>query len=410
MTYSDNEILEFCEENDVKFIKLAFCDAFGKQKNISIMRSELPMILNSGISFDASAVSGFGDICHSDLFLSIDKSSLAVLPWRPSHGRVARFFCDVKYRDGRPFESDNRAILRAAMSRALSMGIRLDFGAESEFYLFKTDEDGRPTETPLDNAGYIDAAPDDKGENVRREICLTLEEMGIEIERSHHEEGPGQNEVDFKYSDPMTSADNVIAFKAAVSSVAARNGLYASFMPKPIDGKSGNGFHINISISNKNKTQGEELLFFFLGGVMKRIAEITAFLNPDSESYKRLGSCKAPRYITWSRENRSQLIRIPATLDTNTRFELRSPDCLANPYIAFALLIHAGLDGIERKASPPEECNANLFELDETAAASYTRLPQSLSMALDLAKRSDFVKGVLPERIIECYVKKAETI
>lgn len=408
MTYSDSEILDFCEENDVKFIKLAFCDVFGKQKNISIMQSELPMILKGGISFDASAVAGFGDICHSDLFLTPDKSSLALLPWRPSHGRVARFFCHVKHADGSAFESDNRAILGAAMARALDMGVRLDIGAESEFYLFKTDEEGKPTETPLDNAGYIDAAPDDKGENVRREICLTLEQMGIELERSHHEEGPGQNEVDFKYSDPMTCADNVIAFMAAVSSVAARNGLYASFMPKPFENESGNGFHINISINTKDKNCEEQMLMSFLGGVMKRIAEITLFLNPDDESYKRLGSCKAPKYVTWSRENRSQLIRIPASLDGKTRIELRSPDCLANPYIAFALIIHAGLDGIENGATPPSECNANLFELDGEKTAEFERLPQTIAMAADLAKNSVFVKKALPERVINCYIKKAE--
>ncbi len=405
MSGIDDEVLRFCEDNDVQFIKLAFCDAFGRQKNISIMRAGLESALENGVSFDASAVAGFGDVENSDLFLFPDKSSLCVLPWRPAHGRVARFFCDVCGADRTPFAGDARYLLRGAVARARKAGIRLAFGAESEFYLFKTDENGKPTDVPLDGAGYIDAAPEDAGENVRREICLTLAEMGISIERSHHEEGPGQNEIDFRFSDPMTCADNVVSFKAAVSSVAARNGLYASFSPKPCALESGNGFHINISLE-KDGADGGALRDGFMAGVMARVCEITALLNPDDESYKRLGALKAPRYVTWSRGNRSALVRVPKTTDGSARMELRSPDCLASPYLAFALLIHAGLDGLEKGLAAPPEFAGNAFAATKEQLSGLATLPASFAEALGLMAKSDFVRGVVPQKLIECYLLK----
>jgi glutamine synthetase len=242
MLYKENDAIEFIAENDVKFIRLAYCDIYGTQKNVSIMPSELKRAFKEGISFDASAVLGFGEEVRSDLFLFPDPSSLALLPWRPSHGRVVRFFCDIKHPDGTLFELSSRLILKNAVRYAAEKGFRISFGAECEFYLFKCDEEGNPTDIPFDNAGYMDVSPIDKGENVRREICLTLEEMGITPEASHHEEGPGQNEIDFKYGDPIVSADNVTTFKWVVRTIAARNGLFATFDPKPLKDQSGNGF------------------------------------------------------------------------------------------------------------------------------------------------------------------------
>lgn len=292
MKYSINEVKQFVKEEDVKFIRLAFCDIYGKQKNISIMPGELDRAFNYGIAFDASAVDGFGGDVHSDLMLRPDPSTLSVLPWRPEHGRVVRMFCDVLYPDGTQFECDVRSMLRKAEDMAKKDGISFVFGNEMEFYLFKTDDDGKALNEPYDNAGYMDIAPEDKGENVRREICLTLEQMGIIPESSHHEEGPGQNEIDFRYSSPLTAADDAVTFKAAVKTVAARNGLYADFSPKPLEGKPGSGMHINISVKGRD----ENLLPYVLSGMLDRISEMTVFLNPSEQSFKRFGSQKL-RYI-----------------------------------------------------------------------------------------------------------------
>lgn len=243
MKYSKQEVMQYVEEEDVKFIRLAFCDVFGKQKNVSIMPEELPRAFEYGIAFDASAIAGFGDESRSDLLLHPDAETLMILPWRPEHGRVVRMFCSISYPDGKPFACDTRTLLKQAAAQAAAEGYAFAFGAEQEFYLFKLDEDGEPTQEPYDKAGYMDIAPEDKGENIRREICLTLEQMGIRPESSHHEEGPGQNEIDFRYSDPLTAADNVITFQTIVRTVAHRNGLFADFSPKPLKEKPGNGFH-----------------------------------------------------------------------------------------------------------------------------------------------------------------------
>ncbi len=400
--YNDSEILSFCEENDVKFIKLALCDVFGRQKNVSIMASELPRALAGEISFDASAVAGFGDVARSDLFLAPDKSSLALLPWRPSHGRVARFYCDVVTADGAPHPSDCRALLRDAAARAESEGLSFEFGAESEFYLFLTDESGAPTLTPVDRAGYIDAAPDDRCENVRREICLTLDEMGISVERSHHEEGPGQNEIDFRYSDALTCADNTVTFRAAVSAVAARNGLHASFDPKPMPHESGSGFHINLSLARDH--DGERLQSV-LAGILRRARETAVFFNPSRRSYERLGSDKAPCSVSWSHENRSALVRIPASRGSSSRVELRSPDGLCNPYLAFALLIEAGLEGARDGLTPPPESSGDLFARSGAAEL----LPADLTEALALARSSEFLQSALPQGIFAAYLARGNT-
>lgn len=398
MIYTAREVYDFVRQEDVKFIRLAFCDVNGKQKNISITPDELPRAFSDGISFDASAIKGFGDEVGSDLLLFPVPSTLNILPWRSSHGNVIRMFCSMKYPDGTQFEKDSRMILQRAVDAAAAKGVSVQFGAEFEFYLFNTDEKGMPTDEPFDRAGYMDVAPEDRGENARREICLTLLEMGIKPESSHHEEGPGQNEIDFRYSDAMTAADNAMNFMTVVKAAAQRNGIYADFSPKPLPGESGNGLHINMSVKTAD---GEDHTNAFMAGILAHIKEMTAFLNPTEDSYKRLGEKKAPKYITWSPENRSQLIRIPAAKGEYRRIELRSPDPTANPYIAYALLIMAGLDGIERDLTAPEAVNVNLYKADSSVTEPLDRLPASLDEAIAVAEGSDFVRGVIGMNITD---------
>lgn len=400
MDFTEQEVRQYVEQEDVRFIRLAFCDVFGKQKNIAILPTELERAFRHGIAIDASAIAGFGGEVRSDLFLRPDPTTLASLPWRGENGKVVRMFCGVAYPDGTTLETDSRALLRKAVERSEKLGISFAFGTEMEFYLFKTDQDGEPTRIPFDRAGYMDIAPMDKGENVRREICLTLSQMGIQPECSHHEEGPGQNEIDFRYSDPLAAADNAVTFRAVVEAIVARNGLAADFSPKPLPDQAGNGLHINISVESRD---GRDLLPQVMAGIMARIREITAFLNPTEDSYLRLGSRKAPGYISWSSENRSQLIRIPATPGLHKRAELRSADPGVNPYLAFALLMHAGLDGIEADMPLPPSADCNLFTAPEEVLRNFRRLPASLRQANDLALHSDFVRRYVPQAIIAAY-------
>ena len=402
MKYSKEEVIQFVAEEDVKFIRMAFCDIYGKQKNISIMPGELERAFEYGIAIDASAIDGFGGEVHSDLFLHPDTSTLCVLPWRPEHGKVVRMFCTVTYPDGTPFEADTRALLRKASEDAEKEGISFAFGSEMEFYLFKCDENGEPTNIPYDNAGYMDVAPEDKGENVRREICLTLERMGINPESSHHEEGPGQNEIDFCYSHAITAADDALTFRSVVLAVAARNGLCADFSPKPIENKAGNGMHINFSAK---RADGADIMPHVIAGILAHIREITAFLNITESSYKRFGSNKAPKYISWSGENRSQLIRIPAAQGEYRRAELRSPDPVCNPYLAFTLLIRAGLDGVKNNMVLPVAADINLYTASEEVTAHYEKLPETLEEAKAAAKASAFVAENLPASIIADYTE-----
>ena len=403
MKYSKEEVMQYVQEDDVKFIRLAFCDVFGKQKNISIMPEELPRAFEYGIAFDASAITGFGDETHSDLLLHPDPETLTLLPWRPEHGKVVRMFSSISYPDGTPFECDTRNLLRQAVKDAKQAGYTFAFGAEQEFYLFELDEKNNPTKKPYDEAGYMDIAPEDRGENIRREICLTLEQMGIRPESSHHEEGPGQNEIDFRYSDPLSAADNTLTFQTVVKTVCRRNGIYVDFSPKPLDGKPGNGFHINISVKADD---GSDQLYHMIAGILSKVKEMTAFLNPTEESYKRFGVDKAPKYISWSSENRSQLVRIPAAVGEYRRAELRSPDPAANPYLAFALMIYAGLYGIENKLTMPEAADINLYKADSKTLANYKTLPNNLSSACAIATASDFIRAHIPTSILDIYCSK----
>ncbi len=402
MKYSAQEVIQYVNEEDVKFIRLTFCDVYGNQKNISIMPSELSRAFEYGIAFDASSIDGFGDEMHSDLFLRPDPETLAVLPWRPEHGRVIRMFCTITRPNGEIYEGDTRNVLKKAINDAKEKGIEFYFGSELEFYLFKLDEKGEPTKEPYDNAGYMDLSPADKGENIRREICLDMEKMGMSPESSHHEEGPGQNEIDFRYSNPLTAADDAMAFKTLVRTIAYRNGLCADFSPKPIKDKPGNGFHMNLSVKDDD---GHYKLTQVLAGIMEYIEQITVFLNPTKESYERFGADKAPRYISWSSENRSQLIRIPAASGEYRRAELRSPDPKANPYLAYALLIYAGLYGIENDLSLPPAAEINFFKANKADAKKYKELPETLDEAKTLALGSEFVKKHLPKEIIDIYCK-----
>lgn len=408
-----HEVLRFVEENDVKFIRLVFCDIFGMQKNISIMPWELPRAFEQGISFDGSAVRGFMNVNESDLFIVPDATTLSILPWRPSQGRVIRFFCDINYPDGTPFEGNSRNLLQKATCEAERMGYVCKIGSECEFYLFETDEKGYPTHIPHDYAGYCDIAPKDRGENVRREICLSLEQMGIQPESSHHEQGPGQNEIDFRYSDALTAADNLVNFRAAVRNIAARNGLYATFLPKPLPNQSGSGLHINLSLykdgvnlfktSREDHSQEAES---FMAGILRYISDITVFLNPLPNSYRRFGAFEAPKYVTWSHRNRSQLIRIPASAGEFCRMELRSPDPSCNAHLAFALLLFAGLEGIRKQMVLPAPQDFDLYHINPEKLQKIEQLPKNLGEAIRKAEESEFVRRIVPEHLLQNYCKE----
>lgn len=411
MDYTVSEVLQFVQENDVKFVRLAFCDIFGTLKNIAIMAGELPDVFAYGKAFDASAVKGFMYEGETDLVLFPDPATLMVLPWRPQQGRVALFFCDIRHPNGEVFDGDGRFLIKTAMAYCAQMGYTAAIGTECFFYLFETDEKGGPTNIPFDRAGFFDVAPLDKGENIRRQLCLSLEEMGLHPESSHHEQGPGQNVIDFRYSDPLRAADHMISLKSAVQSVSAVNGLYASMMPKPLKGESGNGVHLNLSLMK----DGENIFASpekglcatarqFIAGILSHIREITLFLNPVMESYQRLGSADAPKFVTWSWQNRAQLIRIPVSSRGKSRIELRSPDSCMNPYVAFALVLMAGLDGISKKLELAESTNVDLHKVEKGHIQDIQVLPENLREAAMLARDSDFVRGILPERMLAAFV------
>ena len=400
---TNEDVMELMEEENVKFIRLAFFDVFGNQKNIAIMPGELPRALKYGISIDASAIHGFSTEEKSDLFLKPDVSTVSIVPWRPVDGRVVRMFCDICYPDGRPYEKDTRYMLTQAVKAAAEKKVSVNFGPELEFYVFRKDENGNRTTEPIDHAGYMDCEPMDRGDNIRREICFTLIDMGITPEASHHEQGPGQNEIDFRYSDAMTTADNTSTFKWAVRSICESNGLSADFSPKPLKDAPGNGMHINMSVECED---GVDRSPAFMAGIMKYIRDITLFLDPREESYSRLGRQKAPEYVSWSEQNRSQLIRIPASEEERRRIELRSPDPSCNPYLAYTLLIYAGLSGIEENLEPAPSLDMNLFTADAAVTDGLARLPETLQAAAAVAERSEFVRKYVPEDIIRLYGKR----
>lgn len=390
MEYSVDEVMKFIEEEDVKFIRLAFRDAYGVQKNISVMPGEVKKAFEDGVPINARQIAGFEDCPYASLYLKPNPDTMAILPWRPDNGRVLRMFCDVFTPNEEEYVSDTRAILKNAIAKAKDAGIEFRFGTETEFYLFITDEDGKPTKIPYDAAGYMDIAPADKCENIRREICLTIERMGLVPERSHHERGPGQNEIDFHSAKPLKAADQMTTFKMVVSTVASRYGLVADFSPMPLPENPGNGYHINIYAEDENKNN---MVKYAAAGIIEKIRDITIFLNPTDASYSRLGNSTAPDRVKWSSTGESELMYIE-TYKGKTRVELRSPDASSNPYLVYALLIHAGLYGIEKNLS-----------LSEKMAESGELLPGSRKEAGALAKKSEFVRSIIPEGIIKEYTK-----
>ena len=409
MKHTAQDILNYVEDNDVKFVRLAFCDIFGNQKNISVFAGDLPYAFEQGVCFDGSSIAGFMNTEESDLVLWPDPDTMTILPWRPTEGRVMRMYCDITLPNGRPFAGNSRGYLQSVVKRTKAMGLRCDVGCECEFYLFQTDEHGNPTRIPMDHGGYFDIAPLDKAENIRREICFAMEDMGLRPQHSHHESGFGQNEVDFMYSTALKSADNLNTFKSTVKAIADRNGLFASFMPKPMQDQAGSGMHVNVSIhrDGKNLFQGDiapdSEAGHFIAGILAHARELTCFCNPIPNSYTRFGSCEAPKYVSWSRQNRSQLVRIPQVKGDNCRMELRSPDPACNPYLAIGLVLAAGLDGIENRMVLSAPVNKNLFDPSMAEGLGLETLPASLEEAVQAAEESEFLRRVLPEQLATRY-------
>lgn len=399
MIYSENEILQYIEENDVKFVKLTFSDVKGRLRNISILSTELAVTFENGVRVAAKKIPGFEAAGGKDLFLFPDAQTMSVLPWRPQQGRVIRMFCYIRYADGTPFEGDGRYFLKKAMKAAVSAGYCFRFGTSCEFTLFKKDENGLPTKTPHDLAGYCDTAPDDKGENIRRDVCLTLEQMGIHPVSSRHESGCGQHEIDFNASSALKAADTFLSFKSAVKSIAETHGVHASFMPKPLRSDCGNGMHISFNIFpdsdffEERTANSGDVLKSAAAGIMKHIREFTLFTNSIVNSYSRLGEFAAPRDILWASEEGSQLIKMSAK-NGEAPAELRSADCVCNPYYVFGLMIYASLDGIAEGAElPAENCNDS-------------RLPDTLEEAADCAESSEFIKKYVPEELLRVIISQ----
>lgn len=420
--YSKEDIIKFVEENDVEFIRLQFTDLFGILKNVAIPKSQLKKALDNQMMFDGSSIDGFARIEESDMCLRPDLDSFVIFPWRPQTGKVARLICDVYKTDGTPFEGDPRHILKKAMAEAEKMGYTFNVGPECEFFLFNVDENGAPTTNSNDQAAYFDLGPNDLGENARRDMVLTLEDMGFVIEASHHECAPAQHEIDFKYGEAVKTADSIMTFKLAVKTIAQRHGLHATFMPKPKANMAGSGMHINMSLekdgknvfADENGKNGlSEEAYHFIAGLMKHINGIVAITNPLVNSYKRLiPGYEAPVYIAWSAKNRSPLIRIPSARGKGTRVELRNPDPTANPYLALAVCLIAGLDGIKNKLEVCDSVDANIYAMTkkERRERGIDSLPETLIDAVKHLEKDELIMEFLGEETAEKYIeaKKAE--
>lgn len=415
MGYTKEDILRIAEEKDVKFIRLQFTDIFGQMKNVAITRSQLEKALNNECMFDGSSIEGFVRINESDMYLRPDYDSFVILPWKD---RVARLICDVYCTDGNtPFMGDPRNVLKKVVKEAEEMGYTFNVGPECEFFLFQLDDEGNPTTDTNDVAGYFDMGPADQGEQCRRDICLALEEMGFEIEASHHEVAEGQHEIDFRFDEVVKTADNVVTFKHVVKTYARRHGLHATFMPKPVFGINGSGMHTNMSLMKDGKNAFfdpdkeyglSDTALHFIAGILTHVKAITAVANPLVNSYKRLvPGYEAPVYIAWSASNRSTLIRVPAARGMGTRVELRSPDPACNPYIEMALCLAAGLDGIKRKLTPPASTTKNIYEMtaEELKADGITNLPDTLENALDELEKDECMKEALGAHVYDKYME-----
>ncbi len=420
--YSKEDIMELVKDEDVEFIRLQFTDMFGSLKNVAVTASQLQKALDNKCMFDGSSIEGFVRIEESDMYLYPDLGTLEIFPWRPQQGKVARLICDVYRPNGEPFEGDPRYILKRAVKEAEDMGYKFEVGPECEFFLFHTDENGMPTTLTHEKAGYFDLGPLDLGENARRDMVLTLEDMGFVIEASHHEVAPAQHEIDFKYDEALATADNIMTFKLAVKTIAKRHGLHATFMPKPKYGVNGSGMHINMSLFRDGKNifddPSDKLglsqeAYYFIGGIIRHMKGMTAVTNPLVNSYKRLvPGYEAPVHIAWSGTNRSPLIRIPSTRGEGTRIELRCPDPSANPYLALAVCLRAGLDGIVNKIQPPASVDCNIFAMseEEKKKLGIEAIPGTLFEAVGELEKDELMRETLGRHVSEKYIeaKKAE--
>lgn len=418
--YTKDDVVRIIEENNVRFIRLQFTDIFGTLKNVAITSSQIEKALDNKCMFDGSSIEGFVRIEESDMYLRPDLDSFQIFPWSRQQGRVARLICDVYKPDGNPFEGDPRYILKRTVKEAAEMGYTFNVGPECEFFLFNTDEFGHATTVTHDTAGYFDLGPADLGESARRDVCLNLEEMGFEIEASHHEVAIAQHEIDFKYSEALTSADNLMTFKMVVKAVANSHGLCATFMPKPIFGEAGSGMHINMSLFKDGENAFYDpdsvhalsgIAYHFIAGIIAHIKGACAITNPAVNSYKRLvPGYEAPCYIAWTAGNRSALVRVPATRGSGTRVELRNPDPAGNPYLEFAVLLAAGLDGIKRKLAPPPAVTANIYDMtpEERTKSGIDALPTNLFEAIEALKKDELIRSVLGEHAFKKYVEAKE--
>jgi glutamine synthetase len=419
--FTKDDIFRLAKEENVKFIRLQFTDILGTIKNVEIPVSQLEKALDNKMMFDGSSIEGFVRIEESDMYLCPDLNTWVIFPWTAEKGKVARLICDIYNPDGTPFDGDPRNNLRRVLAEMKELGFtNFNLGPEPEFFLFKLDAKGEPTLELNDNAGYFDLAPTDLGENCRRDIVLELEEMGFEIEASHHEVAPGQHEIDFKYADALTACDQIQTFKLVVKTIARKHGLHATFMPKPLFGVNGSGMHCNLSLFkdgenafyDTSKTlELSEAATQFIAGIIKHAHSFTAVTNPTVNSYKRLvPGYEAPCYVAWSARNRSPLIRIPASRGLSTRIEVRSVDPAANPYLAMAVLLKAGLDGIKNKLTPPAPVDRNIYVMskEERVEAGIADLPATLALALENLKADEVITSALGEHILEHFVEAKE--
>lgn len=417
MALTKEDVLIKAKEAEVKFVRLQFTDIFGVLKNVAITVEQLEKALNGEMMFDGSSIEGFVRIEESDMYLIPDPNTFAVFPWRPREGSVARLICDIYNHDGTPFEGCPRNTLKRALAEASELGFTLNVGPEAEFFLFHTDAEGKPTTITHDKAGYFDLTPVDLGENARRDMVMTLEELGFEIEASHHEVAPGQHEIDFKYDEALNIADKIMTFKFVVRTVAQRHGLHATFMPKPIFGIAGSGMHMNQSLfkngqnaffDSSKPNQLSDDCMHYIGGLIKHARAIAAITNPTVNSYKRLvPGYEAPVYIAWSARNRSPLIRIPAKRGSSTRIELRNPDPACNPYLAIAAALKAGLDGIKNKIQPPPPTDKNIYEMteEERAAEGICNLPASIYEAIQELSKDEVIKAALGDHAYNRFIE-----
>lgn len=413
--YTGEDIIRMVADQGVEFIRMQFTDIFGQLKNVAITASQIKKAVSNEIMIDGSSIEGFVRINESDMYLFPDLDSFTILPWRPQQGKVARLICDVYTPDAKPFVGDPRNVLRRVLEKAEAMGYSFNVGPECEFFLFQTDEEGNPTTKTGDEAGYFDLGPLDHGEGTRREICMMLEQMGFEIEASHHEVAQGQHEIDFKYAEALKTADNIMTFKLAVKTIAQKNGLHATFMPKPVFGINGSGMHTNMSLFKDGKNafydpDGAKKLskdaYHFIAGLLAHIQGMAAITNPLINSYKRLvPGYEAPCYTAWSASNRSALIRIPAARGASTRVELRCPDPACNPYLSLAVCLAAGLDGIEKGMTPPAEITENIFAMSPEAREEkgILSLPGNLLEAVEALKADSLICDTLGAHVVENY-------